>query len=140
MGKRFNLEITLEEEKVIFTFAQLSYFTRSKIAGMVTSLRQGEVYVDKALECFYNIKYALKDVEGLTDEEGKPYKLSFEKGVDELTDACVDELLSTEIEDKLLLAAGSLAGAIPKEIVHPLTGLPVEGIKILDDKEGLQKN
>jgi hypothetical protein len=98
----FKLEITAGEEKVIFTYRQLSYRIKNLIAGAVTSVKHGQIYVDTALSCFYHIKYAIKHVEGLTNKDGSSYELRFTDDKKEaLTDDCADELLATVFNDKL---------------------------------------
>lgn len=131
MGRRYGLEVTAGEEKVTFTFAQLDYFSRNKVATLSTAYREGRLILDVGLACFYNLKYGLKEVKGLGDSEGGPYVLEFDDGVDQLTDNCVNEILACPISDKLLYAADQLGSHIPKEIIDPVTSKPVEGLEVI---------
>lgn len=142
MGREYVIAIKSGKEKIKFTFRQLNYFARNKIATASTMYREGKAFLDVGLTCFYNLKYALKKVEGLEDEDGEPYKLEFEIDLDELTDKCVDELLACEISNELLYSARDLGSHIPKKIVHPVDGKPIKGIEVLPPekvKGGLEK-
>jgi len=133
VGKNFKIEIKHEEEKIGFIFKQLSYKVKSEITGMVTVIQQGQVTIDATMQVFYNIKYGLKKVEGLVNEEGNEYKLKFDdKQKRTLTDECVDELLATALSDNLQFTARELSqSVIPKEIKHPLTGAKLEGVEVI---------
>lgn len=135
MNKKFTLKISAGDQEILFTFAQLNYFTRNKIASLTTSYSQGNVLSDVGLVSFYNIKYALKEAKGLVDESGGEYKLTFVEGEDCLTDECVDELLASELDDALLYSAMSLGAKVPTEILNPVTKLPIEGVEIIASKE-----
>lgn len=142
MGRRYGLTITAGEEKVSFIFCQLDYFSRNKVATLSTAYKEGKLILDVGLSCFYNLKYGLKEVIGLSNPEGEAYVLEFEDGLDELTDACVDEILSCPISEKLLYAANEIGGHIPKEILDPVTSKPIEGIEVIPPeklKESLKK-
>lgn len=139
MGKEYALEITEGEEKIILHFKQLNYFDRNKVGTLSTSFSEGRVMLDVGLACFYNLKYGLKRVEGLANEDESPYVLEFEKGTEHLTDATVDELLACPLSDKLIYAAKDLGNNIPDVILDPVTNEPVKGIKVIKEKGGLEK-
>jgi hypothetical protein len=137
----FKLEISHAGEKVIFTYRQLPYRIKNLIAGAVTSVKQGQIYVDTALSCFYHIKYAVKHVEGLLNADGSPYVLEFtDEKKEALTDNCADALLATAFNDKLIYASKQLLNSIPDRIINPVTGAPLEGVELVLDEQGLKKN
>jgi len=142
MGQRYSIEIAEGEEKVNFGFIQLNYFLRNKVSTFSTSYDKGKIYLDVGLAVFYNLKFALKEVKGLSNLDGTDYKLVFEDGVDELTDLCVDELLALPFSDKLIYAARDLGAHIPDEITDPVTGKKIKGIEVISPeklKDGLEK-
>lgn len=137
----FKLEITAGEDKIIFTYRQLSYRIKNLIAGAVTSVKQGQIYVDTALSCFYHVKYAIKNVEGLTNKDGTPYELKFiDDKKEALTDDCTDELLATAFNDKLIYASKQLLNSIPSEIINPVTGKKLEGVELILEDTPLKKS
>lgn len=137
----FKLEVSHGEEKIIFTYRQLSYRIKNLIAGAVTTVKQGQIYVDTALSCFYHIKYAVKNVEGLVNKDGSPYVLVFtDEKKEALTDACADELLATHFSDKLIYASKQLLNSIPDKIINPLTGAKLEGVELVFNDDALKKN
>lgn len=140
LNKLFTISIAAsEEEKLEFKFSQLNYFTRNKVAALTTEYKAGQIQVNSALAAFYNIKYALKEVKGLVDEKGKPYKLQFEDDKSCLTDNCVDELLATQLSDNLIYVGLQLGANIPNKIINPSTGLEIEGVEIVEEKSKVEK-
>jgi len=130
----YTIEITHEEEKIIFTFNQLDYKTKSLISSLTTDVRNGEYMSDSTMQIFYNLKYGLKKLEGVEGPDGKPYKLRFETNKKQkLEDSCVDELLATGFSNELQYSALNLSRAIlPTEIVHPLTQIKLEGVDVIN--------
>jgi hypothetical protein len=133
----FKIVLEVGEEKVELFIKQLDYKTKSYITGLVTSVSQGQVTVDSTLTLFYNIKYGLKKVTGMENLDGEPYKLEFETPQKEcLTDKCTDELLAAPFSDNLQWTARELSKAsYPSEVIHPLTGKPIEGIQVVSAQE-----
>ena len=129
----FKIILTEGKDSVEFFIKQLDYKTKSYITGLTTNVKQGQVTIDSTLTCFYNIKYALKKVVGLEDENGEPYKLEFEdKDQKCLTDKCVDELLATPLSDNLQFSARELSKACyPDKVLHPLTLQPIKGVEVI---------
>jgi hypothetical protein len=132
MGQRYAIEIAHGEEKLLFIFSQLDYFSRNEISILTTSYEGGKLSMNVGLAVFYNLKYALKEVRGFSDSEGKPYKLEFEQGREVLTDKCINELLATPIQNELILAARDLGSNVPDEILDPITNKKIEGIEVID--------
>ena len=142
LSKSFKVELSHEEEKVVFTFKQLTYKVKSEITGMVTRIQGGQLVIDATLQVFYNIKYGLKKVEGINDEAGVTYDLEFEDKTKEcLTDECVDALLSCVLSDNLQYTARQLTDSVlPSEILHPITNKKIEGIEIIPSENvGVKK-
>ena len=138
LTSNYNVSIEAGEEKIMFTFKQLDYRTKSLISSLITSVNGGQYSVDATMQIFYNLKYGLKEVNGLFDETGEPYKLQFDDTC--LTDACVDELLATEISNELQYTARELSRSVlPNEIVHPLTLKKLKGVTVESDKDGVKK-
>jgi len=131
INTRFGLLIESGEDKVFFEFSQLTFRQKSIITSMTTKLQNGEVTFNASLECFFTLKYALKDIKGFTLPNGEEYKLRFESGTDCLTDECVEELLATPIEDKLLYSATQILNGIPTTICNPVTGEEIEGVEVI---------
>lgn len=133
IDEEFKVVLTEGEDKVEFFIKQLDYKTKSYITGLTTTVKQGQVSIDSALTCFYNIKFGLKRVNGLQATDGTPYKLQFVgKEQKELTDECVDQLLATPLSDNLQFTARELSKACyPDKVIHPLTGQPIEGVEVV---------
>jgi len=127
----FTLKIKDGKDVVEFQIKQLLYAQKAHIMNLSTSTVNGETTIDQSLTCFYNLKYALKEVKGIVDENGKPLKLSFDED-GSVADECVDELLGTSVSDGLQYAALKLSdNRFPDEVTHPVTGLPIKGVEVI---------
>lgn len=89
---------------------------------------------DQALTAFYVIKFGVKGVKGIVDEDGKPYKVAPENN--ELPDQVVEDLLAADFSSPLMLAAANLMAGLPDTIINPLTGLPLDGVEFKPIKKG----
>ena len=143
INELFKVEIEAEGEKIGLYFKQLDYMTKAHITSLTTNIEKGEIMIDSLGQVYYNLKYALKKVEGFGDEDGNEYKLRFvDKGERELEDDCVDELLATVFSDIIQYTAKMLSDSVaPKEILHPMTGKPLEGVSVIPSHKlkGVQK-
>ena len=74
------------------------------------------------------MKFSVKDIDGVEDSEGNPYKLSFDNG--ELSDDSIDDILNLQQQEKINLVCVSLLHGIPKELIDPNTGKQMAGVKI----------
>lgn len=79
------------------------------------------------------MRYAIKDIKGLKDSEGKEYEL--EKDDDGyLSETTLDEICNIEQSFKLSSVCLNLINAIPDEFVDPNTGQKLEGVEFIVDK------
>ena len=74
------------------------------------------------------LKFSVKEVAGIEEEDGSPYQLEFDN--DELSDHCIDDLLNLEQQEKISVLCTSLLHGVPKELIDPQTGKPMAGVKI----------
>ena len=133
MSTHFNIEIPYEEEVLKFTFRQLTYKEKNKIASLTTEFKQGQAVIDSSLNCFYVIKYGLVSVEGLKDSSGenwKPEKVN-EDGIEVNADSSIDSLLNSKVTNGLVWAANSMLEGIPDKIINPLTGREIQGVSVV---------
>ena len=134
IDKIFKIEIGEGDQKITFSFSQLTYKHKNIVSNQSSRIEKGELLVDYGLQCFLTLKFSLKDVEGIftLDDKGNeiPYKLDFDSdGI--VKDDCLDSLLNSEVMDPLIYTAKDLLSGIPKEIRNPLTGEKVEGIEVI---------
>lgn len=78
------------------------------------------------------LKSCVKDIIGLENADGSPYKLEFVDG--KLTDECVSDLCNLEIHTKLLMVASSLVRGIPSEF-QDQHGNKIEGVEIVQPEK-----
>lgn len=77
-----------------------------------------------------SVKYALKDIEGVTDIKGNKYELSFEED-GSLTKGCIEELLNTQISGKIGASCIAFIDNIPSKIYGD-DGNALEGVEIIN--------
>jgi len=139
--KEYEIEMTHEDVKVVFTFCQLTYEQKADIVSRTTKMKQGRVVQDITLNSFLTVKNALKSVTGLhclVDGKEKEYTLQFDaEGL--VTDKNLNELFNTPFQDNLVFSANHLSSGIPDEIIHPLTRQKLEGVEILPQKGSVEK-
>jgi hypothetical protein len=117
-----NDRITVKVGELTFKLAPLSYKQKIEIQNIFKESKDAE----GSILC---LKYSVKDVEGIETLNGEKYNLSFDESG--LTDTCLNDLLNIELSPKLMIACATLVNGIPQEIVHPVTGKPLEGVKII---------
>jgi len=123
-----------KKNTITFTMRQLNYATRTMIANEAIYMKQGKQLFDAGKNTFLNLKHSIVDIEGLVDEAGKAWKPA--KDGEFLSDAALDDLLSSDFSTKLMYLGNSLGmPGIPKDIVSPVTFSKIEGIEIIQDKE-----
>lgn len=126
-------KISVKIDDIVVKISPLSYEQKSDIQSLLISGNPLSV-VEAAKQ---SIRYAVKEVSGVEDADGSPYKLEFENGY--LSDSCIDDLLNIDPDDKLSLVCTSLLQGIPKGFVDPQTGKPIEGISIERPKSRKKK-
>lgn len=120
--------IPVKIDSLEFKISPLNFEQKSEIqALLITGEPMGIVKAARL-----SVKYAVKDVSGIVDQDENEYILSFENGI--LTDECVDDLLNVDQDSKLSLVCTSLLHGIPKDFTDPQTGKPIEGITLQPGK------
>jgi hypothetical protein len=122
--------IKVKIDEVVFTISPLSYKQKIEVQSLLTSGKQFEGSI-------LSIRMAVKDIEGVEDAQGNAYKLKFENEL--ISEDCIDDILNIENSMKLQLTCAELINGIPKEIIHPVTGERVEGIKIINNEKVSKK-
>ena len=136
INQTYGVEFKTEDGVVVAHIRQLKYAIRNKIQAQVTNLEGGKVTFDNGLHAFLNIKYSLRKLEGVFNEDGTPFVLEFD-----ILDDAVDALLSTDLEDNILYTARLMGSRIPKEITNPFSGIKLEGVEVIEPKNlgGIEK-
>ncbi len=133
------LEVSLGKD-VSFWISAMHYKHRRKMNAMVYG-RSGGVEEENTLDtAFYSVKYCLKKTKGLTLPDGSEYELRFETdcGLKVLTDECVEELLTTELQTSLILVASNFFNSLPEKLQLP-DGEPIPGVEIVRPKTQVKK-
>jgi hypothetical protein len=76
------------------------------------------------------IARSLRDIRGLTNEDGTDYRATFDGGM--LSNESMDDLLNLPIADKIMLVGGLFIKGVPQDgqLIHPQTGEPIAGIVV----------
>ncbi len=145
IDQKFSINIYSDPKKkkglVQIIVQPLRYKQRNLINAESVSHEKGETYIDQALSTFLTLKHSIKNVVGLKDVKGKPYKLTFEK-IDDfevLTDDCLESLVNCELGYTLNFYAMDAINNTPHKIINPMTKEPVDGVEFkpwIDKKTG----
>lgn len=134
-----NTRIPIKIGDVTFKLSPFSQAQKIEMAEFA-HFEAGQYIQNASKMTFRAIKYSVKDVEGLEDAlTGGTYQLQFDDSGC-LTDEAVNDLLSIEIVEKLMVACLAMLKGIPKEIINQQTGQKMEGVEVLPAESALKKN
>ena len=125
-------QIPIHIDNITIYVSPLSYMDKMELQDYMMKAVEGDL--KQAMKgAAMAIKYAVKDIDGVKDSQGKKFKLDFEDNKKHLTDSCVDNLLNLPQNNKLIVACSALLEGLPSEgIKNPSTGEMIEGISIGD--------
>jgi len=122
MTDRVNIKIG----EVTFVLAPLSYLRKQEISAC-TKLIAGEEHFDLLKAQATYIKYAVKDIIGITDYNDEKYTPEMQG--DCLTDDAVSEILNLDQRSDLTTASWQILNGI-QELTDLETGKPMEGVEL----------
>jgi hypothetical protein len=127
---RLTDRIPVKIDGVTFMVAPLSFEQKAEILGC-KKIVKGEETEDHAKMVWLSIKYSVKSVTGLQNQDGSEYVIEL---VDNsLSDATISELLSLPIQGKLATACANLMNGVSK--------YDIEGVEIdLDNVQSVKKS
>lgn len=135
---RANSRVSVQIGDAIFKLAPLSQDQKVQLMQYV-SMDGGSRVENLAKMSFMACKFCLKDVSGISFEDGSEYKLELDAdGL--VSDKSVSELMNSEISQELLVACQSFMQGIPKQIVNPSTGKKFDNVEILHEESNSKKN
>lgn len=117
----------IEAGGVTFTISPLTRGQKIQINDCVKNI-SGNMEPDIfEMQCLY-LRFGLKAVEGVTYSDGEPFILTFENG--ELSDESLDEVLNIPQKAEIMTAAWQFLNGAPDEVVDPISGKVLEGVKV----------
>jgi len=128
------LEVKIDDVTVFL--APLTFEQKSEVHGLMLKASEGDTQAG-LLGARLAVKYAVKDIKGVEDYEGNTYKLDLKDNV--LSEECLQDLVNSEISEKLQITSCTLLTGIPTKILDPITNLPIEGVKIIKNSKRVQK-
>lgn len=123
LGSKFKVTI----QDAIFTVEPLSYEKKAEM-GNFTRILAGKEIVDTRKVAHFMIKHSVKAIEGVYDLDNEKYELEFDG--DCLSDNCASEIGLMLISAELQLACMSVASGNYENVINPVNGEVLEGIKI----------
>lgn len=123
--------IKVQIDDVTVTLAPLSLEQKQSGQSMILNGQKNKDDHSITKGVIQFIKWSLKDISGVEDEDGKPYKLQFHN--DEVSDESISDLLNLELHPKLMTVCSALAITIPKVFVDQ-NGEPLAGVELLPSK------
>lgn len=96
----------------------LSLNDKAELHTFLEKAQKGDVLATIQAAAFA-IKCSLKEVKGLTNQDGSSYSLEFDNG--KLSDSCVDDLMNIQESNKLIVLCSQLIAGIPKTLPEGIT-------------------
>lgn len=124
---RMTDRIHLKVDGAVFVMAPLSADRKQEIARC-TKIVNGETVLNLFEVQRLYLKHGLKEIIGVTDFYGEPYRLELIEGA--LTDGCISEVLMIAGKEKIMTAAMQVMNGVPEKIVNPLDGEVLEGVSL----------
>ena len=129
--------IKVKIDDITVTLAPLEFNQKQEGQAMILrgQKQEDEHAITKGVIQF--IKWSLKDIEGVEDSEGIPYKIKFHNN--EVSDESISDLMNLEIHPKLMQVCSSLAITIPQVFLDQ-KGKPLKGVELLPSNKKEKQN
>lgn len=121
------------QKRICFVLSPLTRIQKSEVLACV-SVKGGQLLEDSMAMSAKAIKFSLKAVEGLENQDGTPYVLAL--GPDgTVTEEALDDLLNLDEASQVLMAASmNLAGTgLPDELRSRVGGNVLENVVVIKD-------
>jgi len=123
--------VLVEIEDISLKFAPLSEGDKMKLINLFSTT---DFSKDPAAALKHSkelIMLTLKDVDGVELSDGSKWHLEFEEG--KVKSSSIDELLSLDLAQKIVIVAGQFLRSVPRVgggIIDPSTGEKLEGVEV----------
>lgn len=124
---RMSDRIKLKVDDITVIIGPLSIHQKASIEEVATS----SGLLKATMEA---MRYAIKDIQGLSDSDGNEYKPKRDDS-GYLTEEALDDIFNLEYSYKLSAICLNLLNNIPDEFMDPNTGKKLEGVEFIIDKE-----
>lgn len=117
--------IPVQIDDITVVIAPLTFNQKSELQSIMLSAKSDPMNAVKGARLA--IKFAVKEVRGLEDIDGKEYKITTDdSGL--ISDESVDDLLNIQEQPKLIALCTQLIAGMPKGIIDPATHEPMKGV------------
>ena len=120
-----------------FSLSPLTISQKREIQGHLYQAVKEQDLLSAQEAAMLSIKYSVKSVKGLYDQNNEEYQLEFDGGF--LSDNCVQDLMNIESNETLANVCNSLLYGIQNPLVDPLTGKEIQGVSF-EEKSSEKKN
>lgn len=119
--------IKIKVGDVTFTIAPLNYLQKIEVSEQTKMGPGGEEIFDFIRAQSLLIKYGLKDLDGVQDASGEPYRLEFEG--EYLSDDCLSEIFTLKEKSDYVTAHFQCLNEYPEKLVDPF-GKKMKGVSL----------
>ena len=125
---RITDELKIKIDDVVVTVSPLTYEQKTEVQSYMIEAVKGDIK-SGMLGAKLAIKYSVKGISGAELIDGTEYQVKKENGI--LTDETVDELVNSELSEKLSVVFCSLLSKISDKILDPRDGKPLKGVSFV---------
>jgi len=122
--------------EVVLTLAPLNNHEKSEIASLMAKGTINQDFNALRSGSILSVKYSVKSISGVLDQDDKPYELKFEG--EYLTEECLNDLFNLGITKQITQVCAALVKNVPDEFTDD-KGNKLEGVEILK-KDVPEKN
>ena len=128
--------ITVKIDDVTLKLAPMNFEQKSEVQGLMMEASKGNTQAG-IVGAKLAVKYSVKDMKGIETVDGDEYSLNFENDI--LTEECVNDLINSEMNERLMITCCSLLQGIKQDIINPVTQKPLEGVTLLKNVKRAKK-
>lgn len=124
--KKTSDKISLKVGELVVKISPLTQLQKTEVNQLLMSGNLDQTMKGTALA----IAYALKDIDGINNEDGTKYVLE-KDDQGKLNDNIVDDLLNAPFAGEITLVAFNLLNGVPEEFIDPETGEKLKNVDII---------
>jgi len=128
--KKTSDKISLKIGELVFKISPLTQLQKTEVNEYLVSGNLKETMKGTTLL----LSYALKDIDGVTNDDGTKYVLD-KNSEGNLEDHIVDDILNTPFAGEITMVAYNLLNGVPEEFIDPETGKKLEGVDFVKSGE-----
>lgn len=111
--KKTTDKIKLEIDEITVFFSPLTYSQKQEVLTIMNKAHKDNDLMSLNDGITLALRYSLKEIKGLTEEDGSTYQLKIQDGT--VTEDCINDILNLSVSSKMQQIAGKLLNGVPED-------------------------